>query len=214
MSLFNPLRPKPESLASESPPTAPTTSAHHHVSGIPLSPPFPSTMQEAIFAMGCFWGVERLFWQTPGVHVTSVGYAGGTTPNPTYTEVCTGKTGHTEVVRIIFDPSQISFPSLLRLFWENHNPTQGMRQGNDIGSQYRSAIYTTTETQLAQASSSHKQYSSSLASSSHPPITTEIKPAPPFYYAEDYHQQYLSKNPSGYCNLQGTGVLCPLPSSA
>ncbi len=180
----------------------------HFVSGRSIKPPFPEGMQQVQFGMGCFWGAERLFWQLPGVHVTAVGYAGGYTPNPTYEEVCSGGTGHTEVVLVVFDPQQQSFASLLQLFWESHDPTQGMRQGNDIGTQYRSAIYCADKSLLAQAMVSRDLYQHQLAARGRPEVTTEIAPARPFYYAETWHQQYLAKNPGGYCGLSGTGVSC------
>jgi peptide-methionine (S)-S-oxide reductase len=182
----------------------------HAVLGVPLQPPFPDGLEQAVFGMGCFWGAERVFWQTPGVYTTAVGYAGGFTPNPTYEEVCSGKTGHTEAVLVVFDPKVISYDELLRLFWENHNPTQGMRQGNDVGSQYRSAIYTFSDAQREAALASRDAYAAKLKAEGYPEITTEIEPAGPFYYAEDYHQQYLHKNPMGYCGLGGTGVSCPV----
>lgn len=183
---------------------------HHHVNGERLQPPFAAGLETAVFGLGCFWGAERLFWQTPGVYGTAVGYAGGFTPNPTYEEVCSGRTGHTEVVLVVFDPKKISYERLLKTFWENHDPTQGMRQGNDIGTQYRSAIYTMTETQLRAAQESKAAYGKALAASGLGSITTEIALAGPFYFAEDYHQQYLAKNPAGYCGLGGTGVACPV----
>jgi peptide-methionine (S)-S-oxide reductase len=186
----------------------------HHVNGAPLEPPFPEGLEEAVFGLGCFWGAERKFWQTPGVYSTSVGYAGGHTPNPTYEEVCSGRTGHTEVVRVVYDPKKVSFETLLKLFWENHDPTQGMRQGNDAGTQYRSAIYWTTEAQRKAAEASRDAYQKVLAQAGHGAITTELRQAPEFYYAEDYHQQYLSKNPNGYCGLGGTGVSCPVGVAA
>lgn len=182
--------------------------AKHFVNGAPLKPPFPANTVEAVFGMGCFWGAERLFWKIPGVVSTSVGYAGGHTPNPTYEEVCSGLTGHAEVVRVIFDPAKVAYGDLLRAFWERHDPTQGMRQGNDIGTQYRSVIYCTSEAQLEEAKSSRDRYQSSLAGGGYGAITTEIVSAPEFFYAEDYHQQYLAKNPDGYCGLGGTGVSC------
>jgi len=181
----------------------------HHVNGHPLMPPFPEGMQQALFAMGCFWGAERLFWQTEGVYSTAVGYAGGQRENPSYEQVCSGATGHAEVVLVVFDPARVSYAQLLSRFWEGHDPTQGMRQGNDIGSQYRSAIYCFGEQQLLQAEASRQAYQQALDARGYPQITTEILPAPPFYYAEEYHQQYLSKNPAGYCGLGGTGVACP-----
>jgi peptide-methionine (S)-S-oxide reductase len=178
----------------------------HFVNGNPLKPPYPDTMQMAMFGFGCFWGAERKFWQTKGVYVTAVGYAAGYTPNPTYEEVCSGKTGHNEVVRVVFDPSIISYEKLLQLFWEAHNPTQGMRQGNDIGTQYRSGIYVYNEEQKQLAEASKQHYQEKLLAKGVGQITTEILDAPEFYYAEDYHQQYLAKNPSGYCGLGGTGI--------
>ncbi len=183
--------------------------ATHHVSGSRLVPPFPEGMELALFGMGCFWGAERIFWQTEGVYSTAVGYAGGFTPNPTYEEVCSGRTGHTEVVRVVFDPAKISFDALLGLFWESHDPTQGMRQGNDVGSQYRSAIYTYGESQRRVAEASRAAYQRALQASRLGEITTEISKAGEFYYAEDYHQQYLAKNPWGYCGIGGTGVRYP-----
>jgi len=182
----------------------------HLVLGNPILPPFPAGLEEAVFGLGCFWGAERKFWQTPGVWTTAVGYAGGYTPNPTYEEVCSGRTGHAEVVRVIFDPKQVAWAELLRIFWESHDPTQGMRQGNDVGTQYRSAIYVTSEAQRRAAEASRDAYQRALASAGHGTITTEIREAPAFYYAEDYHQQYLAKNPGGYCGLGGTGVSCPV----
>jgi peptide-methionine (S)-S-oxide reductase len=182
----------------------------HFVSGNRIVPPFPDDMATAVFAMGCFWGAERYFWQTPGVYSTAVGYAGGYTPNPTYEEVCTGRTGHTEVVLVVYDPKLVSYEELLRVFWENHDPSQGMRQGNDVGTQYRSAVYTGTEAELTSALASRDRYQESLAERGYGPITTEIAPAGPFYYAEHYHQQYLAKNPNGYCGVGGTGVACPV----
>jgi peptide-methionine (S)-S-oxide reductase len=185
---------------------------HHFVNRHPLSPPFPEGLQRAFFAMGCFWGAERCFWTLNGVFSTSVGYAGGYTLNPTYEDVCTGRTGHTEVVQVVFDPEMISYEELLKIFWENHDPTQGMRQGNDVGTQYRSAIYCSTESQLKAAEASEQVYQAALGRAGHGVITTEIEMAPEFYYAEDYHQQYLAKNPNGYCGLGGTGVACPMPA--
>ena len=177
----------------------------------PLKGPYPEGSKIAWFAMGCFWGVERKFWQTPGVWVTAVGYMGGATPNPTYQETCSGRTGHTEAVQVVFDPTLIAYEGLLKQFWEGHDPTQGMRQGNDIGSQYRSAIYTACDRQLAAATASRDTYQGALnAAGVRRPITTDIEPAGPFYFAEDYHQQYLAKNPGGYCGLDGTGVSCPI----
>ena len=182
----------------------------HHVNGHPLQGPFPEYLEQAVFGMGCFWGAERLFWKQEGVYSTAVGYAGGVTPNPSYEEVCSGLTGHTEVVMVVFDPSVINYGDLLRLFWESHDPTQGMRQGMDMGSQYRSAIYCHGEAQLQQAIESRDAYQTSLQANNYPEITTEIREAPTFYYAEHYHQQYLSKVPDGYCGLSGTGVSCAL----
>jgi peptide-methionine (S)-S-oxide reductase len=184
--------------------------AQHYVNGQPLKPPFPAGMEEAVFALGCFWGAERRFWQQPGVFVTAVGYAAGQTPNPTYEEVCSGLTGHAEVVRVIFDPARTSYGDLLKVFWESHDPTQGMRQGGDVGTQYRSGIYCTSEAQRAAAEASRSAYQKALRDAGHrAAITTEILPAGEFYYAEAYHQQYLAKNPAGYCGLGGTGVTCP-----
>jgi len=182
----------------------------HFVNAAPLEPPFPAGTEVALFGMGCFWGAERKFWQTPGVVSTAVGYAGGFTPNPTYEEVCSGLTGHAEVVHVAFNPKRVSYSDLLRFFWEGHDPTQGMRQGNDVGTQYRSAIYTYGEEQRRQADASRRAYQKALLAEGHDAITTEIREAPEFYYAEDYHQQYLGKNPKGYCGLGGTGVACPV----
>jgi peptide-methionine (S)-S-oxide reductase len=182
----------------------------HFVTGHRIVPPFPDGMQRAMFGMGCFWGAERKFWETPGVYATAVGYAGGQTENPTYEEVCSGMTGHTEVVLVIYDPSQVSYAQLLAVFWESHDPTQGMRQGNDVGTQYRSAIYTHDPAQADLAASSRAMYQERLRAAGHGEITTELRAAPAFYYAEDYHQQYLGKNPRGYCGLGGTGVSCPI----
>jgi peptide-methionine (S)-S-oxide reductase len=178
----------------------------HVVLGNPMTPPFPEGMQQAVFGLGCFWGAEKRFWQVPGVHTTAVGYAGGATPNPSYEEVCSGRTGHTEAVLVVFDPARTDYAALLRIFWEAHDPTQGMRQGNDVGTQYRSAIYTFGPEQHAAALASQAAYQAKLAAAGLGPITTEIAAAPDFYYAEDYHQQYLAKNPGGYCGLGGTGV--------
>jgi len=180
----------------------------HAVNGTPLQPPFPAGLEEAVFGLGCFWGAERKFYQTPGVYTTAVGYAGGYTKNPTYEEVCSGRTGHAEVVQVVFDPKKISYDQLLKVFWENHDPTQGMRQGNDVGTQYRSVIYTASPAQREAAERSRERYNAALAASGFKPITTEIVDRPPFYYAEDYHQQYLAKNPHGYCGIGGTGVKC------
>ncbi len=182
----------------------------HFVSGHPLKGPYPEGFETAVFGMGCFWGVERIFWQLPGVWVTAVGYSGGITPNPTYEETCTGRTGHTEVVKVVFDPKVISYGDLLKAFWENHDPTQGMRQGNDIGTTYRSAIYYGDEGQKAEAERSREAYQAALAKAGRGEITTEIEALGPFYYAEDYHQGYLDKNPAGYCGIGGTGVVCPI----
>ena len=182
----------------------------HFVSGARLQAPFPAGLEEAVFGLGCFWGAERLFWQLPGVYSTSVGYAGGFTPNPTYEEVCSGRTGHTEVVSVIFDPSATTYEAILKAFWEAHDPTQGMRQGNDVGSQYRSAIYLTNPAQRDPAERSKRAYQARLSAAGHGTITTEIRDAQPYYYAEDYHQQYLAKNPNGYCGIGGTGVSCPI----
>ena len=182
----------------------------HFVSGHPLKAPFPAGMQQAVFGMGCFWGAEKLFWQRPGVYSTAVGYAGGQTKNPTYEEVCSGFTNHTEVVLVVFDPKVVSYEELLKIFWEGHNPTQGMRQGNDRGTQYRSAIYAYGDEQLKAAQRSKEMYQQALNKKGVGNITTEIRAAPEFYYAEDYHQQYLGKNPAGYCGLGGTGVSCPV----
>jgi peptide-methionine (S)-S-oxide reductase len=184
--------------------------AAHFVNGNRLEPPFPDGLQRAVFGMGCFWGAERKFWQLSGVYTTAVGYAAGLTPNPTYREVCSGMTGHAEVVLVVFDPKVISYEDLLRTFWENHDPTQGMRQGNDVGTQYRSGIYFYDEAQRAAAERSRDMFQAELAKARYGRITTEIQPAPQFYYAEDYHQQYLAKNPGGYCGLGGTGVSCPV----
>lgn len=186
------------------------TAETHHVSGRALKPPFPEGFEEAVFGLGCFWGAERKFWQAEGVWVTAAGYAGGITPNPTYEEVCSGRTGHTEVVRVIFDPNAISYAALLKLFFENHDPTQGMRQGGDVGTQYRSAIYTTSAAQHAEAERVLGAYGERLKAAGYGAITTEIAEAQEFYYAEGYHQQYLSKNPGGYCGLGGSGVSCPI----
>jgi peptide-methionine (S)-S-oxide reductase len=182
--------------------------AQHHVNGHPLQAPFPDGLQQALFGMGCFWGAERRFWEVPGVYTTAVGYAAGYTPNPTYEEVCSGMTGHNEVVLVVFDPARIAYADLLTIFWEAHDPTQGMRQGNDRGTQYRSGIYVFDDAQRAAAEASRERYQARLQASGYGGITTEILEAPPFYYAEDYHQQYLAKNPRGYCGLGGTGVTC------
>ncbi len=186
------------------------TAEQHFVNFHPLAGPYPEGFESAMFGLGCFWGAERKFWEADGVYVTAVGYAGGFTPNPTYEEVCSGRTGHGEVVLVVFDPKKVSYGALLKIFWESHNPTQGMRQGNDVGTQYRSGIYTFSDDQLMQAEQSKLEYQKALAEAGHPgEITTEIEPAGPFFFAEDYHQQYLAKNPNGYCGLGGTGVSCP-----
>jgi peptide-methionine (S)-S-oxide reductase len=186
----------------------------HYVLDAPLEPPFPEGFQRAVFGLGCFWGAERVFWQAPGVYTTAVGYAGGHTPNPTYEEVCSGSTGHTEAVLVVFDPAQTSYEEMLRLFWENHDPTQGMRQGNDVGTQYRSAIYYEDDSQREAAEASRRVFNDRLAKAGYGEISTELAKAGDFYYAEDYHQQYLAKNPSGYCGLGGTGVSCPVGLAA
>lgn len=191
-------------------PGAIPTAEKHYVSGRALKGPYPEGAAEALFGLGCFWGAERKFWELPGVLVTAVGYAGGATPNPTYEEVCTGRTGHNEVVRVVYDPAAISFDTLLKTFWESHDPTQGMRQGNDIGTQYRSGIYVTTPEQRASAEQSRQVFAKALRARGYGAVTTEIRDAPPFYFAEGYHQQYLAKNPQGYCGLGGTGVSCPI----
>jgi peptide-methionine (S)-S-oxide reductase len=189
------------------------TARRHFVNGNPLQPPYPAGLERAVFGLGCFWGAERKFWELgDGIYVTAAGYAGGHTQNPTYEEVCSGRTGHTEAVLVVFDPAKISYQRLLKTFWENHNPTQGMRQGNDVGTQYRSAIYTSNDAQAAAAAASKAAYQKALGAKGLGTITTEVAPAGPFYFAEDYHQQYLAKNPAGYCGLGGTGVSCPLPT--
>ena len=190
--------------------TAMPVPERHEVLGTPLTPPFPAGLEQAIVAMGCFWGAERVFWRAPGVYTTAVGYAGGFTPNPTYEEVCSGRTGHSEAVLVVFDPQQTSYEEILRLFWENHDPTQGMRQGNDAGTQYRSALYWTSEAQREAVGASREMFQAELARAGYGEITTELAAAGPFYYAEPYHQQYLAKNPNGYCGLGGTGVSCPV----
>jgi peptide-methionine (S)-S-oxide reductase len=182
----------------------------HDVLGTPLRPPFPEGLEQAVFGMGCFWGAERVFWQAPGVYTTAVGYAGGYTPNPSYEEVCSARTGHAEVVLVVFDPKQTSYDAMLKLFWENHDPTQGMRQGNDVGTQYRSAIYTTSDAQREAAEASRRVFQRELTGAEYGEITTEIASLGDFFYAEDYHQQYLAKNPNGYCGLGGTGISCPV----
>ncbi|MEA2702447.1 MAG: peptide-methionine (S)-S-oxide reductase [Actinomycetota bacterium] len=191
-----------------------TVPERHVVKDTPLRPPFPEGFEQALFGMGCFWGAERKFWQADGVYTTAVGYAGGFTPNPTYNEVCSGRTGHTEAVLVVFDPAVTSYAEMLRLFWEGHDPTQGMRQGNDVGTQYRSAVFATTEDQLKAAHESRDMFQERLTAAGHGMITTEIREAPAFYYAEDYHQQYLARNPNGYCGLGGTGVSCPIGLAA
>jgi peptide-methionine (S)-S-oxide reductase len=194
--------------------TAMPVPAGHFVHGHPIVPPFPDGLDTAVFGLGCFWGAERLFWRIPGVYTTAVGYAGGFTPNPSYEEVCSGRTGHTEAVLVVFDPELVSYEQLLKVFWEGHDPTQGMRQGNDVGTQYRSAVYWTSEAQRAAAERSRSVYQAVLDERGHGEITTEIAAAGPFYYAEGYHQQYLGKNPNGYCGLGGTGVSCPVGVAA
>ena len=186
------------------------TAATHYLSDLPLTLDVPNGMEAAMFGMGCFWGVERMFWKVPGVYLTMVGYAGGYTPNPTYQEVCSGQTGHNEVVRVVFDPSQVSYAELLKVFWEGHDPTQGMRQGNDMGTQYRSGIYTYSDAQASAARAAQAEFQNRLNAAGYGVITTEIIDAPTFYFAEDYHQQYLAKNPGGYCGIGGTGVTCPI----
>jgi peptide-methionine (S)-S-oxide reductase len=200
-----------EALPGRADPIA--TATRHFVNGNPLKPPYPAGLERAVFGLGCFWGAERKFWELgDGIYVTAAGYAGGHTRNPTYEEVCSGRTGHTEVVLVVFDPAKISYERLLKTFWESHNPTQGMRQGNDVGTQYRSAIYTSNDAQAAAAAAAKAAYQKALAAKGLGTITTEVEPAGPFYFAEDYHQQYLAKNPAGYCGLGGTGVSCPLPT--
>ncbi len=186
----------------------------HAVLGTPIQPPFPAGLETAVFALGCFWGAERLFWQMPGVYTTAVGYTGGFTPNPTYDEACSGRTGHAEGVLVVYDPANVNYDALLKTFFEAHDPTQGMRQGNDVGTQYRSAIYTADVAQQRAAEQTRDAYNAALQLAGHHPVTTEIAPAGPFYYAEDYHQQYLHKVPYGYCGLAGTAVSCPLPAAA
>ena len=202
-----------EALRGRTDQTMPVPAAHY-VNGNPLQGPWPEGYQTAVFGLGCFWGAERKFWQTPGVFSTAVGYAGGYTPNPTYEETCSALTGHTEVVLVAFDPAQVSYETLLRVFWENHDPTQGMRQGNDVGTQYRSAVYATTAEQLDAALASAAVFQERLSAAGYGAITTEIAPAGAFYYAEPYHQQYLAKNPNGYCGIGGTGVTCPIGLTA
>ena len=192
-------------------PTPIPTAKRHFVNGNPIQPPYPEGLQRAVFALGCFWGAERKFWELgDGIFTTAVGYAGGFTPNPTYEEVCSGRTGHTEVVLVVFDPKKISYEKLLKTFWENHDPTQGMRQGNDVGTQYRSAIYTFDDAQAKAVQESKAVFAKALSAQRYGAITTEVAPVGPFYFAEDYHQQYLAKNPAGYCGLGGTGVSCPI----
>ncbi|HET9192529.1 MAG TPA: peptide-methionine (S)-S-oxide reductase MsrA [Vicinamibacterales bacterium] len=191
-------------------PEAMDVSDTHFVNGNRIKAPFPAGLEQAVFGLGCFWGAERKFWQAPGVYSTAVGYAGGYTPNATYREVCSGMTGHTEVVLVVFDPNVTSYDEMLKIFWENHDPTQGMRQGNDVGTQYRSAIYATSPEQKKAAEASRAAYQDRLTAAGYGRITTEIADAPPFYYAEEYHQQYLAKNPNGYCGIGGTGVSCPI----
>jgi peptide-methionine (S)-S-oxide reductase len=203
--------PRPEDcLAGRSDPMP--VPERHFVNHHPLDGPYPDGMQKALFGLGCFWGAERVYWQAPGVWVTAVGYAGGSTPHPTYEEVCSGRTGHTEAVLVVYDPKLTSYEALLKLFWESHDPTQGMRQGNDVGTQYRSAIYTFSSGQHAAAEASREAYQGRLDAAGLGKITTEIREDPPFYFAEGYHQQYLAKNPNGYCGLGGTGVACPMPT--
>ena len=211
MSLFrkSPRLPEPaEALPGRSTPVA--VEGRHLVLGTAMVGPFPASLQSVLFALGCFWGAERLFWRLPGVHTTSVGYAGGFTPNPTYEEVCSGQTGHAEVVQVVHDPAKIRFEALLKTFWEAHDPTQGMRQGNDVGTQYRSVIFTTTQEQFDAAEESKDRYEAKLMAAGRGRVTTQIVAAPAYYLAEDYHQQYLHKNPNGYCGLGGTGVSCPV----
>jgi peptide-methionine (S)-S-oxide reductase len=205
MGLFKTRMPRPQESLPGRGERMPVPS-RHFVLGTPLEAPFPAGLERAIFGMGCFWGAERKFWEAPGVYTTAVGYANGATPNPTYHEVCSGRTGHAEVVLVVFDPRETSYDEMLRIFWESHDPTQGMRQGNDVGTQYRSGIYTTSDEQQRAALASREEFEKKLAQAGYPPITTEVAPAPEFYYAEDYHQQYLAKNPDGYCGLGGTGV--------
>jgi len=191
-------------------PNAIPTAERHFVSGVPLKGPYPAPLETAVFGLGCFWGAERAFWTIPGVHVTAVGYAGGVTPNPTYEEACSGLTGHTEAVLVVYDPGVVSYEALLKIFWESHDPTQGMRQGNDVGTQYRSAAYWTTPAQRDTLERSKAMFEKALRAKGYGAITTEIAEAGPFYFAEDYHQQYLAKNPMGYCGIGGTGVSCPV----
>ncbi len=204
-----PVLPTPEEALPGRPDPMPIPE-RHFVNGNRIAPPFPAGHEVADFGLGCFWGAEKVFWSLPGVYSTAVGYQGGSTPNPTYREVCTGRTGHAEVVRVAYDPKRIAYEKLLRVFWESHDPTQGMRQGNDVGTQYRSAIYVHSEAQRRAAEASRDAYARALAERGFGPVTTEVRDAPPFYHAEDYHQQYLAKNPGGYCGLGGTGVSCPI----
>ena len=208
-NLFKTKMPDPADTLPGRPEPIPTAE-HHFVKQEPLKGPYPAGSEIADFALGCFWGAEKLFWQIPGVIVTAVGYQGGSTPNPTYEEACSGRTGHAEAVRVVYDPSVVSYEQLLKAFWEDHDPTQGFRQGNDVGTQYRSAIYTHTDAQAAAATASREMYQAELTKAGFGPITTEIRPAPEFYFAEDYHQQYLAKNPNGYCPIHATGVSCPI----
>jgi peptide-methionine (S)-S-oxide reductase len=210
MLFKKPLEMPTEANALPGRPNAIPTAAAHFVNGHPLKGPYPEGSEVAYFAMGCFWGVERLFWQAPGVWVTAAGYQNGVTPNPTYEEVCSGRTGHAEAVKVVYDPKQVTYADLLKVFWENHDPTQGMRQGNDVGTQYRSGVYVANDAQAAEAEASREAYQQALAKQGLGKVTTEIAPAGPFYYAEDYHQQYLAKNPHGYCGIGGTGVSCPI----
>ena len=215
MSIFNFLKqktemPSPEEALPGRDQEMPGVAESHFVLGTPLKPPFPEGIETAMFGMGCFWGAEKGFWELPGVYTTAVGYAAGHTPNPTYEEVCSGRTGHNEVVLVAYDPDKVSYDELLRAFWEGHDPTQGMRQGNDLGTQYRSGVYVYSDAQREAAEASRQRYQEALRPAGHGEITTEILDAPPFYYAEDYHQQYLAKVPNGYCGLGGTGVSCPV----
>lgn len=217
MAMLNPEKtrmPSPEEALPGRSEPAFEVPATHAVLGTPLRPPFPDGIEVAYFALGCFWGAERLFWQIDGVHTTAVGYMNGFTPNPTYEEVCSGRTGHAEAVLVAFDPARVSYSDLLEVFFEEHDPTQGMRQGNDVGSQYRSGIYTTSDSQVATAEMAREVYERALSAAGHAAITTEVEPAGPFYYAEEHHQQYLHKVPNGYCGLAGTGVSCSIPATA
>jgi peptide-methionine (S)-S-oxide reductase len=203
--------PKPETALPGRPEPAFDIPTTHAVLGTPIQPPFPATMQRAVFGLGCFWGAERIFWEMDGVYTTAVGYSGGYTPNPTYEEVCTGQTGHAEVVLVVFDPAMVTYETLVKRFFESHDPTQGMRQGGDVGTQYRSAVYYVNEEQRQIAEAARAAYADQLKNAGYPEITTETAPLQPFYYAEDYHQQYLHKVPNGYCGIGGTGVTCPMP---